>query len=108
MPRLLHLLPALGREASTFQPCVLLPRGAKQRLVFPISNNATMADLSTDATGATNTNNTCSPSYRRSASCTRVGGVPSKHCCLAVTSSRVLLALCLLNTELERFVYYSL
>jgi hypothetical protein len=106
MPRLLDLLPALGRKASTFQPCVLLPRGAEQRLVTPVSNNTTMAYLSADATGATNASDACSLSYCKSACCGWVGGLSSEHDRSAVTSSGVLFALCLLHTQLERLGHY--
>jgi hypothetical protein len=68
MPRLLHLLPASRGEASTVQPYVLLPRGAEQGLVTPVSNNATIAYLSANAAGATNASDTYRPSYRESAS----------------------------------------
>jgi hypothetical protein len=103
--RLLALFAASTRKAPTLKSCLLLPRGPRQRPFAPFSNNARMAGSFAYALAA-DTSNAASPFYRRSASCRRVGGLPSKYGRPAVASSSMLLALRLLHIQLERLSHY--
>jgi hypothetical protein len=104
--RLLTLFPAFTGKAPALEPCLLLPRRPRQRPFAPFSHNAGMASSSVDALAAI-ASNTCSLSYCRSASYMRVGDLSGKHGRPAVTSSRMLFALCLLHIQLERLGHYS-
>jgi hypothetical protein len=105
--RLLALFPASTRKAPTLKSCLLLPRGPRQRPFAPFSNNAGLVSSSAHALAA-NASNAASSFYCRSASCRRVGGLPSKHGHPAVASSSMLLTLNLLNIQLERLSYHPI
>jgi hypothetical protein len=103
--RLLSLFPAIAGKAPTLEPYLFLPSTDKQPLSTLVTNNAGLVSSSVDAL-ATDASNASSPFYRRSASCMRMGSLPGKNCCPAVTASGVLFALCLLNTRLERLSHH--